>query len=123
MFYKPIGENNEHPGYAEIATGDKHLSEIVSLLMKSPDYKDMLILITYDENGGSWDHVAPPRRDKWGPGTRVPLVAIGPTVKTGYVDRTPYDFGSILKTIEVRFGVEAVNEIDGNAYPMRGLLK
>ena len=123
VFYKPIGENNEHPGYAEIATGDKHLSEIVSLLMKSPDYKDMLILITYDENGGSWDHVAPPRRDKWGPGTRVPLVAIGPTVKTGYVDRTPYDFGSILKTIEVRFGVEAVNEIDGNAYPMRGLLK
>ena len=83
----------------------------------------MLIVITYDENGGAWDHVAPPKRDKWGPGTRVPLVVVGPTVKTGYVDHTPYDFGSILRTIELRFGGAPVNEIDGNAYPLVGLLK
>jgi phospholipase C len=123
VFYKPIGALNQHPRYAEIVTGDKHLAEVVGMLMKSPAHKDMLIVITYDENGGLWDHVSPPRRDKWGPGTRVPLIAIGPTVKNGYVDHTPYDFGSILKTIEARFGVEPVNEIDGNAYPMRGLLK
>jgi phospholipase C len=123
VFYKPIGENNEHPGYAEIATGDRHLAELIAMLQKSPDYKDMLIIITYDENGGSWDHVSPPRRDKWGPGTRVPLIAVGPMVKNGYVDHTPYDFGSILKTIELRFGAAPVNEIDGNAYPMVGLLK
>ena len=123
VFYKPIGALNEHPGYAEIATGDKHLAEVVAMLQKSPAYKDMLIVITYDENGGAWDHVAPPRRDKWGPGTRVPLVAVGPTVKTGYVDHTPYDFGSILRTIELRFGAAPVNEIDANAYPLVGLLK
>ena len=122
-FYKPIGELNEHPGYANLTAGDKHLAEVIGMLQKSPAYKDMLIIVTYDENGGSWDHVAPPRRDKWGPGTRVPLVAVGPTVKNGYVDHTPYDFGSILRTIEVRFGADPVNEIDGNAYPMRGLLK
>ena len=122
-FYKPIGELNEHPGYAEIATGDKHLAEVIGLLQKSPAYKDMLIIITFDENGGAWDHVAPPRRDKWGPGTRVPLVAVGPSVKQEYVDHTPYDFGSILRTIEVRFALDPVNEIDANAYPMRGLLR
>jgi phospholipase C len=83
----------------------------------------MLIIVTYDENGGAWDHVAPPRRDKWGPGTRIPLIVVGPDVKRGYVDHTPYDFGSILRTIELRFGADPVNEIDGNAYPMRNLLK
>lgn len=123
VFYKPIGEFNEHPGYADIATGDKHLREVVAMLQESPVYKDMLIVITYDENGGAWDHVAPPRRDKWGPGTRIPLVVVGPMVKTGYVDHTPYDFGSILRTIELRFGAAPVNEIDGNAYPLVGLLK
>ena len=123
VFYKPIGELNEHPGYAEIVSGDKHLAEVIAMLQKIPAYKDMLIIVTYDENGGAWDHVAPPKRDRWGPGTRVPLVAVGPMVKTGYVDHTPYDFGSILQTIELRFGVAAVNEIDANAYPMVGLLK
>lgn len=60
----------------------------------------MLIIVTYDENGGFWDHVPPPKRDPWGPGTRVPLIAIGPSVKRGFVDHTQYDFASILKTIE-----------------------
>jgi phospholipase C len=49
-----------------VADGDGHLAEVIALLQKSPAYQDMLIIITYDENGGQWDHVAPPRRDKWG---------------------------------------------------------
>ena len=77
-----------------------HLGEIVAELEASPAYADMMIIITSDENGGLWDHVTPPRRDKWGPGTRIPLIVVGPTVKRGYVDHTPYDFGSILRTIE-----------------------
>jgi len=77
VFYKPIGKVNQHPGYANVSDGDKHLAEVVTKLQKSAAYRDMLIIITYDENGGQWDHVAPPRRDKWGPGTRVPLIAVG----------------------------------------------
>ena len=122
VFYKPIGELNLHPGYADITDGDHHLSEIVGKLQHSPAYQDMLIVITYDENGGTWDHVAPPRRDRWGPGTRIPLIAVGPTVKQGFVDHTPYDFGSILRTIEVKFGLEPLAESDANAYPLRNLL-
>jgi phospholipase C len=122
-FYKPIGKLNQHPGYANVTDGDNHLATLVPMLQKSPAYQDMLIIITYDEHGGAWDHVPPPRRDKWGPGTRVPLIAVGPTVKRAFVDHTPYDFGSILRTIEVRFGLEPLNDADANAYPMRNLLQ
>jgi phospholipase C len=91
-------------------------------LQGSAAYSDMLIVITWDENGGQWDHVPPPRRDRWGPGSRIPLIAVGPTVKRGYIDRTPYDFGSILRTIEARFGLDPLQDADSNAYPMRNLL-
>jgi phospholipase C len=123
IFYKPIGQFNQHPGYTNVADGDGHLAELIGMLQKSPAYQDMLIVITYDENGGQWDHVAPPRRDRWGPGTRIPLIAVGPTVKQGAVDHTPYDFNSILRTIELRFGLEPLNDTDANAYPMRNLLQ
>lgn len=122
-FYKPIGEKNLHPGYTDVTEGDNHIGELVAKLQSSPAYKDMLILITYDENGGEWDHVAPPRRDRWGPGTRIPLIAIGPMVRRGFVDHTPYDFGSILRTIELRFGAAPVGDADANAYPLRNLLQ
>lgn len=123
VFYKPIGEWNLHPGYATVTDGDAHLAELVARLQKGPQYADMLILVTPDENGGFWDHVPPPRRDAWGPGTRIPLIAIGPTVKRGFVDHTPYDFGSILKTIEERFNVAPLADADGKATSMRNLLK
>jgi phospholipase C len=70
----------------------------------------MLVIVTYDENGGYWDHVAPPRGegwgDRWGPATRVPTIIVGPTVKRGFIDRTSYDTTSILKLITKRFGLE-----------------
>jgi acid phosphatase len=123
VFYKPIGQYDEHPGYTNVTDGDRHLAELMPMLLKSPAYKDMLIIITYDENGGAWDHVAPPRRDRWGPGTRIPLVFVGPTVKRSYIDHTPYDFNSILRTLEVRFGLEPLTDADANAYPMRNALR
>jgi acid phosphatase len=122
-FYKPIGPLNLHPGYADVSDGDAHLGDLVERLQKSPLYGDMLIIVTYDENGGFWDHVSPPTRDRWGPGTRIPLIAIGPTVKPAFVDHTTYDFGSILKTIEERFDLAPLNGADGNATAMRNLLK
>jgi len=67
--------------------------------------KDMLIVITYDENGGWWDHVAPPAGDLVGPGTRIPAILVGPHVKKGFVDHTQYDTGSILRLITRRFGL------------------
>ena len=71
-----------------------------------------LIVVTYDENGGRWDHVAPPVVDRWGPGTRVPTVIVSPLVKRGHVDHTRYDTTAILKLIETRWGLAPLGTRD-----------
>jgi acid phosphatase len=63
----------------------------------------MLVIVTYDENGGIWDHVAPPKGDRWGPGSRIPAIIVSPFAKRGFVDHTPYDTTSILRFITRRF--------------------
>ncbi|HKH81584.1 MAG TPA: acid phosphatase [Methylovirgula sp.] len=102
-FYKPQGNLNEHPGYADVLSGDEHLADIVAHLERSPQWAHMLVIITYDENGGFWDHVAPPKADRFGPGTRVPTLIISPYAKRGFVDHTLYDTTSILRFITRRF--------------------
>jgi len=104
-FYKPQGDLNEHPGYADVLAGDQHIAEIVAHLEKSPQWGHMLVIVTYDENGGWWDHVAPPTGDRWGPGTRIPTLIISPFAKKGFVDHTQNDTGSILRFITRRFGL------------------
>ena len=59
-FIKPLGSNNEHPGYADLVTGQQHVADLVAAVQKSKIWKDCVIIITYDENGGRWDHVVPP---------------------------------------------------------------
>jgi len=71
--------------------------------------------VTYDENGGIWDHVAPPLIDKWGPGTSVPAIIISPFAKKGYVDHTQYETVSILNLIEKRWKLKPLNSRDANA--------
>jgi acid phosphatase len=105
-FYKPQGNLNEHPGYAEVISGDQHIADVVAKIQASPLWSSTVIVITYDENGGYWDHVAPPRGDRWGPGTRVPAIVISPFAKKGFVDSTSYDTTSIVKLITRRFGLE-----------------
>jgi phospholipase C len=109
-FYKPAGRDTQHPSYTDIVTGDEHIASVLEKLKKSPQWKDMLIIVTYDENGGYWDHVPPPRgagwSDRWGPGTRIPTLLIGPSVKRGFIDKTTYDTTSILKFITQRYGLE-----------------
>jgi phospholipase C len=68
--------------------------------------------VTYDDNGGFWDHVAPPAGDKWGPGTRVPTLVISPFAKKGFIDETIYDSASILAFIEHRWGLDALGTRD-----------
>lgn len=109
-FYKPAGVDTQHPSYTDIMTGDNHIANLLDKLKASPQWKNMLVVVTYDENGGYWDHVSPPTAagmaDRFGPGTRIPALLIGPTVKKGYVDSTAMDTGSILKLITRRFGLE-----------------
>ena len=109
-FYKPSGVDNQHPAYTDIMTGDAHISALLEKLKASPQWKDMLVVVTYDENGGYWDHVPPPSGpgwgDRFGPGSRIPTILIGPHVKKGAIDSTPMDTTSIIKFITRRFGLQ-----------------
>jgi phospholipase C len=109
-FYKPMGRLNQHPSYADLAAGDEHINEMLERLRKSPQWSRMAVIVTYDENGGFWDHVPPPSGpgwgDRWGPGTRIPALVISPFAKRGFVDKTSYDTTSILKFITRRFELE-----------------
>ena len=108
-FYKPAGRYTEHPSYTHLMSGDEHIAMLLERLRASPQWKRMAVFVTYDENGGFWDHVPPPSGpgwgDRWGPGTRIPAIIVSPYAKRGYVDKTPYDTTSILKFITERFGL------------------
>lgn len=119
-FVKPLGIDNEHPGYSNVANGENHTVELINDVLNGPDGKDALIIVTYDENGGFWDHVAPPVIDtKWGPGTRVPAIIISPFAKRGYVDHTEYETVSILSFIEKRWDLDPLSDRDKNANPLQ----
>jgi acid phosphatase len=107
-FYKPQGNQNQHAGYASVAEGDAHIADVVAKLKAGPQWQHMVIVITYDEFGGAWDHVAPPQGDLLGPGARIPALIISPLAKRGVVDHTPYDTGSILRLITRRFDLDAL---------------
>ncbi len=115
---KPIGSNNEHPGYANIATGQMFVANLVSQIQMSKSWKDTMIVILYDEAGGHYDHVAPTPTDRFGPSTRVPAIIISPFARRGYIDHTNYSVASILKTIEIRYGLAALTNRDLNAAPL-----
>ena len=82
--------------------------------------KDTMVIVTYDEFGGQWDHVSPPGQgnnagphDVWGPGTRIPALVIAPNLKGSFVvDSKEHDTSSILSTIEHRFGLAPLGTRD-----------
>lgn len=117
-FVKPIGGNNEHPGYTDLMTGEKHTLQLINAVRNGPNWKDAAIIITYDEHGGFWDHVAPPVVDKWGPGARVPALIISPYAKKHFVDHTQYETVSILSFIEKRWNLSPLGAHDTKAANM-----
>jgi phospholipase C len=114
-FVKPIGKDNEHPGYTDEVTGQQHVADLVKAVQQSKIWKDCVIIITYDENGGRWDHVPPPvRTDGWGTGVRVPTIVVSPFVGKGVIDNHEYETVSILKLIERRFGLAPLADRDAD---------
>jgi len=119
-FVKPYGLDNEHPGYASEPNGSDHLVDLVKSVVDGPQAGNTLVVITYDEFGGQWDHVPPPGQgdatpgvhDAWGPGTRVPAMLIGRRLTRSGVDHTSYDTTSILATIEHSFGLRSLSSRD-----------
>ena len=119
-FIKPFGTENEHPGYASEPNGSDHLVDLIKSIEDGACAKDTMIIVTYDEFGGQWDHVSPPGQgndngphDVWGPGTRIPALILGPHIKGPFVvDSAEHDTTSILATIEHRFDLAPLGTRD-----------
>ena len=105
-FYKPVGFQNQHPGYTNVTNADEEIVTLVNQLRNSKQWKHMLVVVTYDEFGGQFDHVAPPKGDLIGPGTRIPALIISPYAKRGFVDHTQYDTASILRFLTHRYSLK-----------------
>jgi phospholipase C len=107
-FVKPLGEENEHPGYSSTPNSEDHLVTLLRAVWRGACKKNTLVIVTYDEFGGQWDHVTPPGQggkagphDEWGPGTRIPALVISPNLRAPFVvDHVQHDTTSILATIE-----------------------
>jgi phospholipase C len=120
---KPIGADNEHPGYASEHTGSDHLVELLRSVQRSRCAKNTMVVVTYDEFGGQWDHVPPPGQgattpgphDEMGPSTRIPALTIAPGLRKRFtVDRASHDTTSIAATIEHRFGLRPLTARDAH---------
>jgi phospholipase C len=121
-FVKPGGGNDEHPGGSAVYPSEQLAVRLINDVLQGPNGKDALVILTYDEFGGFFDHVVPPKIDRWGPGSRIPAILIGPFAKKGYIDSTPYETVSILSFIEHRWGIEPLAERDKNANPFKNAL-
>src|SRR3954453_12623479 len=106
---KPIGAENEHPGYASEPNGSDHLVDLLQSIEGSACARDTMVIVTYDEFGGQWDHVPPPGQgsatpgphDVMGPGTRIPALVLAPGLPQGFsVDHASHDTTSVMATIE-----------------------
>jgi acid phosphatase len=119
-FVKPFGLENEHPGYSSDNLSEEHLVSLLKKIEGSACAKDTMVVVTYDEFGGQWDHVPPPGQDgtagphdQWGPGTRIPALIVSPFLRGNFVvDHTQYDTTSILATIEARYGLDPLSSRD-----------
>lgn len=106
--------NDDHPP-ADIQMGQAFLASVYEALAQSPQWENCLLVITYDEHGGFYDHVSPPTTFDELPefqqlGFRVPSVIVGPHVRRGCVDSTVFDHVSVPATATARWGLQPLNE-------------
>jgi phospholipase C len=114
--------HDEHPGVGNhsVCRGENWTVQHVNAIMRSKYWDNTVIIITWDDFGGFYDHVAPPHYDVMGLGPRVPLLIISPWAKEGYVDHTTYEFSSVLKFIESLHDLEPLTARDRRADDMMG---
>jgi phospholipase C len=98
----PSGVDSEHPA-APISTGVAYVTDLINRIMRGPDWPSTAIFLAWDDWGGFYDHVVPPRVDQSGYGLRVPALVISPYAKKGYIDHQTLSFDAYLTFIEDDF--------------------
>jgi phospholipase C len=93
---------SEHPP-TPVRSGQTYVTGLINTLMRSPDWKSTAIFLTWDDWGGFYDHVVPPRVDANGYGLRVPGLVISPYAKKGHIDHQILSFDAYVKFIEDDF--------------------
>jgi phospholipase C len=109
--------NSDHPGVGS-DTGPSWVASVVNAVGEGPDWKTTAIVVLWDDWGGFYDNVPPPQQYYFGLGFRVGCIVISPYAKSGYVDHTQYEFGSILKTVEQIFGLNSIGTTDARSNSM-----
>ncbi len=105
---------SEHPPYSS-CLGENWTVQYLNTLMKSPLWASTVVFLTWDDFGGFYDHVPPPHLDYIALGPRVPTIVISPYSRPGTVDHRQYDFASILRYVEDKFGLPALSAYDRSA--------
>jgi phospholipase C len=113
----PNGPDSEHPTESP-TRGMWRVTGLVNALMQSRFWNDTVVFITWDDYGGFYDHVFPPDVDAFGYGPRVPMLVISPFARPGFVAHDTYDFTSVLKFVEVRWGLSHLTSRDHRANNM-----
>jgi phospholipase C len=98
----PSGTNSEHPP-SSVHRGQAYVTALVNAAMKGPDWKSTAIFLSWDDWGGFFDHVVPPRVDSYGYGLRVPGIVISPYARQGFIDHQVLSSDAYLKFIEDDF--------------------
>jgi phospholipase C len=109
----PLGAREHPPG--SLRVGQNVVRTIVTGLMRSQYWKSSALMLTYDTSGGWYDHVKPPKVDRWGYGFRVPALLVSAWARRGQVDHTTLDFTSILKFIEMNWRLQPLTDRDRRA--------
>jgi phospholipase C len=130
--------NSQHP-LDDVTRGEKLIRKVYETIRNSPHWNNSLLLVTYDEHGGFYDHVAPPAVASPGDqitdddnnhhnfdfsqlGIRVPAIAVSPLIPRGTIDHTVYDHSSALATVESIFGIDPLTNRDRQASSLNHLL-
>jgi phospholipase C len=108
---------SDHPP-ASICKGENWLVEQLNSLGSSPYWDSTAVVLTWDDFGGFYDHVAPPHVDIYGLGPRVPTIVSSPFAKRGAIDHDLMEFSSVLRFIEQVFGLPALTDRDRNSDDM-----
>ena len=110
--------DSDHPTYL-VSTAQSYVTRLINAVMRSPDWDSSAIFLAWDDWGGFYDHVVPPRVDRQGYGLRVPAMLISPYAKAGYIDHQTLSFDAYLKFIEDDFlGGQRLNpKTDGRPDP------
>lgn len=122
----PSGWNSDHPGSTDNTSGPSWVASIVNAIGNGPYWANTAIFITWDDWGGFYDHVPPPKvitnGTSWGSGYvygfRVPLIVVSPYAKPRYISHQTHDFGSILHFIEHNFLLPSLGYADAYADDM-----